>query len=195
MADLPLNYDYAREVLLLASPGLRLDGFSPSQVIREAEAVIAYSLSSTPRQERVDSVPDRCKSCGCGVDQSQRIDSSGYQPSCPYCVRKHLASARAWISESNRYPERAFEAEGELSLAAQECGRSWPLVADRIEQARIGISNEDLLPTQEDFYGWLTDIGMLARDLRFRGEGNDYPCNYEPNAGGEFSSAGGFSDI
>lgn len=172
---------YARKILSIASPGIEthLDSLTEDQIVREAQAVIEDSLERLVSPRLDAEKPCRCKRCGCGIDQSQRLDSNGYQPSCPYCVFKHLSAAAAWIREANRYPERAFEAAGELDLASRECARSWPIVSDQIEQARIRLTNDDVLPTQEDFYQWLEGVGMMVRSLKFGGEnGETYPCDY-----------------
>lgn len=181
-------------LLLVADPSLsnHLDSLTDAQVVQEVESVYRYAVAQMGQKQvdRADSSECRCGRCNAVIGQGQRFDANAYQPSCPYCVRKHLSAASAWVAEANRYPERAFEAEGELGLAAREAGRSWPQVADSIEEARIRLSNEDILPRQEHFYDWLDRIGMLKRELVFEDDTGDYhSCNYEPGplSGGDES--------
>jgi len=189
-----VDRQFFKSLLLASDPRLadRLDALTDAQMVREVEQIFLYATSKLAEPARLDSDICRCDRCGIELSRGLRRDSNGYQPSCPYCIRKHLASAAAWIREANRYPERAFEAEGELTLAANECSRSWPHVADDIEKARIRLTNEDIVPRQEQFYDWLDEIDMLNRTLVFEetdddGTTHQYPCDYPsdmPEPGG-----------
>jgi len=58
--------------------------------------------------------------------------------SCLMCTVKHVYTARAKYNEIHHgYPERFFEALGELAEAANECQKDFPMVAATIRDQRL----------------------------------------------------------